>query len=36
MIEINRSIYMNEETGEKTKRFVTLQKDLKEIIYSFS
>lgn len=36
MIEINRSIYMNEETGEKTKRFVTLQKDLKEMIYSFS
>lgn len=36
MIEIKRSIYMNEQTGRKTKRFTTLKKDLKEIIYSFS
>jgi N-formylglutamate amidohydrolase len=36
MIEINRNIYMDEKTGKRTKRFATLQKDLKEIISKYS
>ena len=36
MIEINRSIYMNEQTGKKTNNFKKLQKDLKEIISHYS
>jgi N-formylglutamate amidohydrolase len=31
-IEVNRKLYMNEETREKTKNFKILQKDLKKLI----
>lgn len=36
MIEINRSLYMNEVTGKKINDFLKLKSDLKEIINSFS
>ena len=32
MLEINRSIYMDEATGEKTERFDTLQSDIAEAV----
>ena len=32
MIEINRSIYMNEKTGKKQQAFLTLKKDIEEIL----
>ena len=32
MIEINRSIYMNEKTGKKKQNFLTLKKDIEEIL----
>ena len=34
MIEINRKLYMNEETGERNENFKKLKKDIKRIIKS--
>ena len=35
MIEINRNIYMNEETGKKSNNFSKVKHDIKEIIYNY-
>ena len=32
MLEINRSLYMDEKTGNKNKKFCTVKEDIKNII----
>lgn len=34
MLEINRKLYMNEETGEKIERFEELKNNIKKVIKS--